>query len=123
MLCVAYPVAILIPFINAYVFGHVPSNVVVPFELSNALLFTSSILFGFTSLIVVSKEWIERRIWAILVPPLALIVLSGITIGSLALGTANDVMVLLYCSAAFNANVVSTGFVVGYVAQQLPKKT
>jgi hypothetical protein len=123
LLCIAYPLTILLPFINAYLFMHVPFDTVVPFELSNALLFTSSILFGFTSLIVVSKEWIDKRIWAVLIPPLALIVLSGVAIGNLALGTANGVQVLLYCSAAFNANVVSTGFVVGYVTQQLPKKT
>jgi hypothetical protein len=123
LLCFAYPFAILFPFINAYIFMHVPIDTVVPFELSNALLFTSSILFGFTSLIIVSKEWVDKRIWAVLVPPLALIVLSGVAIGNLAFGTANGVEVLLYCSAAFNANVVSTGFVVGYVTQRLTKQT
>jgi hypothetical protein len=25
-------------------------------------------LFGFTSLIIISKEWVEREIWAVLVP-------------------------------------------------------
>jgi hypothetical protein len=82
---------------------------VVPFEFSNSLLFTSSILLGFTSLIIVSKEWIDKRVWPILVPPLALIILSGVAIGNLALGNSNSVVVLLYSSAAFNANVVSTG--------------
>lgn len=96
---------------------------IVPFEFSNSLLFTSSILFGFTSLIIVSKEWIDKGIWSILVPPLALIILSGVAIGNLALGNANSVVVLLYSSAAFNANVVSTGFVVGCVAQVLPKSS
>jgi hypothetical protein len=121
LLCIAFPFAILYPFLDAYIFRHVPMDTVVPFEYSNSLLFTSSILFGFTSLIIVSKEWIDKRVWAILLPPLVLIVLSGIEIGNLALGNANSVVVLLYSSAAFNANVVSTGFVVGYVAQELPK--
>jgi hypothetical protein len=121
LLCIAYPFAILYPFLDAYVLRHVSMDTVVPFEFSNTLLFTSSILFGFTSLIIVSKEWIDKRVWAILVPPLALIILSGVTIGNLALGNANSVVVFLYSSAAFNANVVSTGFVVGYVTHVLPK--
>jgi hypothetical protein len=121
LLCITYPFAIVYPFLDAYVFRHVSMDMVVPFEFSNSLLFTSSILFGFTSLIIVSKDWVDRRIWTILLPPLVLIILSGITIGNLALGSANSVVVLLYSSAAFNANVVSTGFVVGYVMQVLPK--
>jgi hypothetical protein len=122
LLCIAFPFAILYPFLDAYIFKHVPTDIIIPFELSNSLLFTSSILFGFTSLIIVSKEWIDKRIWAVLIPPLALIILSGVAIGNLALGTTNSVGVLLLSSASFNANVVSTGFVVGYVAQQLPKQ-
>jgi hypothetical protein len=77
LLCIAFPFAILYPFLDAHIFKHVPIDTVVPFEFSNSLLFTSSILFGFTSLIIVSKEWIDKRIWAVLVPPLALIILSG----------------------------------------------
>jgi hypothetical protein len=113
LLCIAFPLAILSPFLDVYSFRHVPVETVIPFEFSNNLLFTSSILFGFTSLIIVTKEWVEKRVWAILIPPLAMIVLSGVTIGNLALGSANSVTVLLYCSATFNANVVSTAFVLG----------
>jgi hypothetical protein len=115
MLGLGYPFAIIYPFFDAYVLRHVAAGMVIPFDFSNTLLFTSSILFGFTSLIIVSKEWIDRRIWAILLPPLTLIVLSGVTIGNFALGSSNDLSVLLFCTASFNANVVSTGFVVGYV--------
>jgi hypothetical protein len=122
LLCIAFPFAILYPFLDAHIFRAVPSETVVPFEFSNSLLFTSSILFGFTSLIIVSKEWIDKRVWTVLVPPLALIILSGVAIGNLALGTINSVEVLLFSSASFNANVVSTGFVVGYVTQVLPKR-
>jgi hypothetical protein len=91
LLCIGYPLAILSPFLDAYIFRHIPLDTVVPFEFSNNLLFTSSILFGFTSLIIVSKDWVEKRVWATLVPPLALIILSGVTIGNLALGSANSV--------------------------------
>ena len=122
LLCIAFPFAILYSFFDAYIFRHVPTDTIVPFELSNSLLFTSSILFGFTSLIIVSKEWIDKRIWSVLIPLLALIIFSGVTIGNLALGTTNSVGVLLLSSASFNANVVSTGFVVGYVTHQLPKQ-
>jgi hypothetical protein len=122
LLCIAFPFAILYPFLDAHVLKHVSANTIVPFEFSNSLLFTSSILFGFTSLIIVSKEWVEKRVWAVLLPPLALIILSGLAIGSLALGTTNSLEVLLFSSASFNANVVSTGFVVGYVTQVLPKR-
>ncbi len=121
MLCIAYPFAILLPFANAYVLARQPADLVVPFDYTNTLLFTSSILFGFTSLIVVSKEWVDKRVWAILMPPLAMIVLSGVMIGNLALGSAGSVTAFLYSSAAFSANVVSTGFVVGYVTWALPK--
>jgi hypothetical protein len=123
LLCIAYPFAILLPFLDAYLFRRVPTDTLVSFDFSNSLLFTSSILFGFTSLIIVSKEWIDKRVWAILVPPLVLIVLSGVTIGNLALGSANSLVTFLYSSAAFNANVVSTGFVLGYVVQGLPKSS
>lgn len=61
----------------------------------------------------------ERKIWAVVVPPLALIVLSGVSISNLALGMENQVQALLLSSATFNANVVSTGLVVGYVVQRL----
>lgn len=122
LLCVAFPLAILLPFVDITIFRHTPPATVVPFEYSNALLFTASILFGFTSLIVVSKEWIDKRIWTILVPPLFMLVLSGIAIGNLAIGANSDLAVLELSSATFNANVVSTGFVVGYVAQRLPKQ-
>ncbi len=120
MLCIAFPLAILLPYFNIIYIMQTPPGTSVPFEYSNALLYTSSILFGFTSLIVVSKEWVDKRIWTILVPPLVMIVLSGVAIGNLALG-ASSLSVLELSSATFNANVVSTGFVVGYVAQKLPK--
>jgi hypothetical protein len=65
---------------------------------------------------------VDRRIWTVLLPPLALIVLSGVSISNLALGYANSVQALLFSSAAFNANVVSTGFILGYITQKLPTK-
>jgi hypothetical protein len=122
LLCISFPFAIVYPFLDAYAFKHVSFETAVPFEFSNGLLSISSILFGFTSLIIISKEWVDRRIWTVLVPPLALIVLSGVSISNLALGTVNAVQTLLLCSATFNANVVSTGFVVGYITIKLPTK-
>ncbi len=121
MLCIAFPLAIILPYFNITFIMHIPPETQVPFDYPNALLFTASILFGFTSLIIVSKEWIDKRIWTIIVPPLVMIVLSGISIGNLALGINDSLSVLELCSATFDANVVSTGFVVGYVAQRLPK--
>jgi hypothetical protein len=76
-------------------------------------------LFGFTTLIIVTKEWVEKKVWAVLIPPLALIILSGATISNLAIGYENQVRALLISSATFNANVVSTGLVVGYVIQRM----
>jgi len=122
LLGVAYPFTIIYPFADAYLFRHVPPTSAIPFDYSNSLLFTSSILFGFTSLIIVSKEWIDRKVWAVLIPPLVMLVLAGVLIGSLALGSASELSVLLFSSASFNANVVSTGFVIGYVTQVLPKQ-
>jgi hypothetical protein len=82
LLCISFPIAISLPFMDAYIFRHVPLEIVVPFEFGNALLSVSSILFGFTLLIIISKEWVDKRIWAVLVPPLILIVLSGVSIGN-----------------------------------------
>ena len=119
LLLIGFPVAIGLPFINVLVIHHVSLETQVSFDFTAALLSASSILFGFTSLIIISKEWVERKIWAVIMPPLALIVLSGVEIGNLALGLENSVSALMISSAAFNANVVSTGLVVGYVVQKL----
>jgi hypothetical protein len=119
LLLIGFPVAIGLPFINTLIIRHVSLETPVSFDFTAALLSASSILFGFTSLIIISKEWVERKIWAVIIPPLALIILSGVEIGNLALGLENPVSALLISSAAFNANVVSTGLVVGYVVQRL----
>jgi hypothetical protein len=122
LLLAGFPLAILLPFVDAFVFKHVSLDIVVPFEFIAGLLSTASILFGFTTLIIVSKEWVERKVWAVLIPPLALIILSGVSISNLAMGYENPVRALLISSATFNANVVSTGLVVGYVIQKLSQQ-
>ncbi len=119
LLLIGFPLAIGLPFVNVLLIHHVSLETPVSFDFTAALLSASSILFGFTSFIIISKEWVERKIWAVIMPPLALIVLSGVEIGNLALGLENAVSALLISSAAFNANVVSTGLVVGYVVQRL----
>lgn len=123
LLMAGFPLAILLPFVDAFYFKHVSLSTDIPFEFTAGLLSTSSILFGFTSLIIISKEWVERKVWAVLMPPLALIVLSGVTISNLAMGFENPVQALLINSATFNANVVSTGLVVGYVIQRTTQQT
>jgi hypothetical protein len=123
LMLVGFSVAISSPFIDAYALKHISFDIPVPFEFNAALLSASSILFGFTSLIIISKEWVERKFWAILLPPLALIIISGTAITNLALGYQNPVQTLLLSSATFNANVVSTGLVLGYVSQKIaPQK-
>ncbi len=119
LLTVGFPLAIGLPFVNTLVIRHVSLETAVPFDFTAALLSASSILFGFTTLIIISKEWVERRIWAVIMPPLALIIVSGVEIGNLALGLENSVSAFLISSATFNANVVSTGLVVGYVIQRI----
>jgi hypothetical protein len=122
LLGVGFPFAIIYPFFDAYVVKHLAAaDLVVPFDFTNGLLFIASILFGFASLMVVSKEWVDRRIWVVLMPPLLLIVLTGVSISNLALGGTDSVQTLVFSSAAFNANVVSTAFILGYVTQKLPK--
>ena len=122
LLLVGFPLAILMPFVDAFYFKHVSLSIEVPFEFTAGLLSTASILFGFTSLIIISKEWVEKKVWAVLMPPLALIILSGVTISNLAMGFENPVQALLISSATFNANVVSTALVVGYVIQRMIEK-
>ncbi len=119
LMLVGFSLAISIPYIDAYAIKHVSLDAEVSFEFNAALLSASSILFGFTSLIIISKDWVERKFWAILLPPLALIIISGTSIANLALGYQNPVQTLLLSSATFNANVVSTGLVLGYVSQKL----
>jgi hypothetical protein len=123
LLLVGYPLAILLPFVDAFVFKHVPLTTEVHFEFIAALLSAASILFGFTSLIIISKEWVESIVWPVLVPPLVMIILSGVAISNLAIGYQNGVETLLLSSATFNANVVSTGLVVGYVMQKMMVQT
>ncbi len=122
LLGVGFPSAIIYPFFDAYVVKHLATDLQVSFDFTSGLLFIASILFGFASLMVVSKEWVDRRIWTVLLPPLALIVLTGVSISNLALGATNSVQTLVFSSAAFNANVVSTGFILGYVTRKLPLK-
>ena len=122
LLCVGFPVAISLPFVDIYIVKLVAVDTQVSFEYTNGLLSIASVLFGFSSLIIISKEWADKRAWAVLFPPLALIVVSGVSISNLALGFANPIQILVFCSAAFNANVVSTGFILGYVSQKLPQK-
>jgi hypothetical protein len=122
LLCIGFPFAIIYPFLDTYVLKHLAVDLQVPFDFTNGLLFIASILFGFSSLMVVSKEWVDKRIWTVLLPPLVLIVLTGVSISNLALGATNSVQTLVFSSAAFNANVVSTGFILGYVTQKLPTK-
>jgi hypothetical protein len=120
LLGVGFPFAIIYPFFDAYIVKHLAIDLQVSFDFTNGLLFIASILFGFASLMVVSKEWVDRRVWTVLLPPLVLIVLTGVSISNLALGTGNQVLV--FSSAAFNANVVSTGFILGYITQTIHQK-
>jgi hypothetical protein len=120
LLSIGFPVAIIYPFFDTYVIKHLATNLQVSFDFTSGLLFIASILFGFASLMVVSKEWVDRRVWTVLLQPLALIVLTGVSISNLALGATNSVQTLVFSYAAFNANVVSTGFILGYVTQKLP---
>ncbi len=83
----------------------------------------SGVLFGFSSLIIISKDWEDRRVWAVLIPPLALLIAAGVSLRNLALGFANPVEVLVPRSSTFNANVVSTGFIVGYIVPKLPYRS
>ena len=123
LLCVGYPIAIILPYYLAFSVDRVSPTANVPFEFINGLLSTAGILFGFSSLIIVSKDWIDKRVWSVLLPPLGLLVASGVYIGNLGLGFANPAEVLVLCSSTFNANVVSTGFIVGYVVQRIPYRT
>ena len=122
LLGIGFPAAILYPFVDTYVLKQVSSATQVSFDFTNGLLFIASILFGFSSLIIVSKEWVDKKMWAVLIPPLVLIVLSGVTISNLALGYSNSVQALVFSSASFNSTVVSTAFILGYITKSRPDK-
>ena len=122
LLGIGFPIAIVYPFYDTYLVKHLSANYQVSFDFTNGLLFIASILFGFASLMVVSKEWVDKRVWTVLLPPLILIVLTGVSISNLAQGATNSVEALVFSSAAFNANVVSTAFILGYVTQKLPNR-
>ena len=61
LLSIGFPVAIIYPFVDTYVLKHVAVALAVPFDYTKGLLFIASILFGFSSLIVVSKEWVIEK--------------------------------------------------------------
>ena len=92
-------------------------------ELINGLLTASSILFGFSSLVVVSQKPFKRTLWVALLPSLFLIMMSGGAIIDVALGMKNTVEAILWLSATFNVNVVTTAFLVGYTASTVWRKT
>ena len=83
-------------------------------EFMNGLLTASSILFGFSSLLVVTEKPIKRTLWLILLIPLFLIISSGSIISDVALGMHNPVEAILVLRASFNANVLTTTFLAGY---------
>ena len=91
--------------------------------LVNGLLTASSILFGFSSLVVVSQKPLKRTLWVVLLPSLALTMMSGGAIVDVALGTKNTVEAILWLSATFNVNAVTTGFLVGYIGSTVWRKT
>jgi len=94
-------------------------------ELMTGLLTASSILFGFSSLIILRPEFsVEEKkwLWILLLPPLSLIIHSGTSIGQVALGTGNAVQTTLFLISSFTANILSTTFVVGYYFAELGRK-
>lgn len=120
----AYALTVAYPFLDAYVMGRVSFDRQIDPELMTGLLTASSILFGFSSLIILSQEITRkerRKLWWLIFPPLIFIILSGSGIADVALGKANAVRTTLILIASFNANVLTTVFLVGYSRAE-PKK-
>ena len=120
---ILYLLAFMFPFLDAYVIRPVSFDRQIDPEFLNGLLTASSILFGFSSLLVVSQKFAERILWVILLPALILIISSGGTIADVALGRGNAVEGLLILTASFLVNALSTGILVGYITQKLWEKT
>jgi len=110
---IAYTICIIYPFINAHL-SEVSFDSQVDPTYMNGLLTASSILFGFSALLVIGERPTEKILWWILVIPLIFIVFSGGQISSVALGTANEVFALLMLTSTFNTNILSVSFLTGY---------
>ena len=127
---ILYLLAVMLPFIDAYVIRPVSFDRQIDPEFFNGLLTASSILFGFSSLLAVSQKTPRKHmkiLWLILLPPLFLIISSVGAITEVALGHMNGVNALLILTASFFVNALSTGFLVGFIIQRLweknPRKT
>ena len=106
------------PFYNVYFIEARAHEIKIDPELFNGLLTGSSILFGFSSFIVVSEKKIDKNLWIMLLISLFSMVFCGSAICDLALDKGNDVDVLLVVRASFFVNVIFTFFIAGYITSE-----
>jgi len=102
------------PFLDAYVFRRVSFDQQIDPEFMSGLLAASSILFGFSSLLVLNQKRISKRLFILLFVPLFLIIISGSAISDAALGRGTGIRALLILASGFNANILTTAFLVGF---------
>ena len=102
ILCIASP------FYVIYILRAASSELHINPEIINGLLTTSSILFGFTTLIVASQKKIDRELYFMLLPPLILIIFSGGMILEFALNEKRGIETLAWIFASFLVNETTT---------------
>ena len=115
ILGLVYLFGIIYTFYWAYVTG-VSFNRYVDPEFMSGLLTVSSIIFGFSSLIVFQeKKPIEKVNLVVLLIAFFSIIFSASCVIGVALGKGNAVIAILALQASLYANMVSVGFFVSYL--------
>ena len=120
-LIIIYLILVSLPFLRAYG-GSVSFERQVDPTFLNGLLTASSILFGFSSVLVIGQKPVQMRTWVLLLPPLILTILAGIQIVDVALGSGNSVFAVLMLSTSFHSNMVTTALIVGHFTGLFWKK-
>jgi len=104
---------VLSPFYHIYITKKISIDTPVDPEYINGLITVSSILFGFSSLLVFQKQRNDRIFWYILTFPLFFIGLTGGSIWNVVTGLHKPMMAFIYAWISLNVNAAVTWFLVG----------
>ena len=103
---VMYISLIVTPFLVLYLYGLPEGFERVDPEIVNGLLAGSSLLFGFATLPLIGKK-IDLLLFIFIMGDVFLLALCGVSIFYFGLGYSNGLLLLLFVTLSFNANVVT----------------
>ena len=115
-------IMVLNPYIQFYYFKRIPEETYVDPEYINGLLTVSSILFGFSSLLVFQQKEKHPRLFLLLFLPLIFITRSSGTIWDIVLGTKAPIHGLLSAWTSVLSSTAVTFFLAGFTSRVLEEK-